>query len=74
MPRPPTIDGTSLVSGLAGVFSGFKERVLDVSARQGVDPRDVFFKLGQRQAVAGQEDLIVDVAVALSARGPVGTQ
>ena len=48
--------------------------MLDVSARQGVDPRDVFFKLGQRQAVAGQEDLIVDVAVALSARGPVGTQ
>lgn len=66
MPAPPTIDSISIVSGLAGVFSGFKNRVLDISAREGVDPRDVFFELGRRQAVAGQEDLIVDVALALS--------
>jgi 4-hydroxy 2-oxovalerate aldolase len=65
MPAPPTIDSISIVSGLAGVFSGFKNRVLDISAREGVDPRDVFFELGRRQAVAGQEDLIVDVALAL---------
>jgi 4-hydroxy 2-oxovalerate aldolase len=68
MPAPPSIDSVSVVSGLAGVFSGFKNRVLDISAREGVDPRDVFFELGRRQAVAGQEDLIVDVALALSAR------
>ncbi|HEY0935230.1 MAG TPA: 4-hydroxy-2-oxovalerate aldolase [Trebonia sp.] len=66
MPAPPKIDSVSVVSGLAGVFSGFKNRVLDISAREGVDPRDVFFELGRRQAVAGQEDLIVDVALALS--------
>jgi 4-hydroxy 2-oxovalerate aldolase len=66
MPAPPTIDSVAVVSGLAGVFSGFKNRVLDISAREGVDPRDVFFELGRRQAVAGQEDLIVDVALALS--------
>jgi 4-hydroxy 2-oxovalerate aldolase len=66
MPAPPSIDSVSIVSGLAGVFSGFKNRVLDISAREGVDPRDVFFELGRRQAVAGQEDLIVDVALALS--------
>ena len=65
MPAPPTIDSVSIVGGLAGVFSGFKNRVLDISAREGVDPRDVFFELGRRQAVAGQEDLIVDVALAL---------
>jgi 4-hydroxy 2-oxovalerate aldolase len=65
MPSPPTIDSVGIVSGLAGVFSGFKNRVLDVSRQQGVDPRDVFFELGRRQAVAGQEDLIVDVAFAL---------
>lgn len=62
MPAPPTVDSVSLVSGLAGVFSGFKAHVLDIAAREGVDPRDVFFELGRRQAVAGQEDLIVDVA------------
>ncbi|MER6581921.1 4-hydroxy-2-oxovalerate aldolase [Nonomuraea sp. NPDC001023] len=65
MPAPPTIDSISIVSGLAGVFSGFKNRVLDVSEREGVDPRDVFFELGRLQAVAGQEDLIVDVALTL---------
>ncbi|WP_409471663.1 4-hydroxy-2-oxovalerate aldolase [Streptomyces sp. HC307] len=65
MPAPPTIDSVAVVSGLAGVFSGFKNRVLDISRREKVDPRDVFFELGRRQAVAGQEDLIVDVALTL---------
>jgi 4-hydroxy 2-oxovalerate aldolase len=68
MPAPPTIDSVSLVSGLAGVFSGFKTPVLDISRREDVDPRDVFFELGRRQAVAGQEDLIVDVALELAGR------
>jgi 4-hydroxy 2-oxovalerate aldolase len=71
MPGPPTIDSVGIVSGLAGVFSGFKNRVLDVSRREGVDPRDVFFELGRRQAVAGQEDLIVDVALSLRGSGAV---
>ncbi|MER7792242.1 4-hydroxy-2-oxovalerate aldolase [Streptomyces sp. NPDC097640] len=68
MPAPPVTGSLSIVSGLAGVFSGFKHQVLDQSARAGVDPRDVFFELGRRQAVAGQEDLIVDVVAELSAR------
>ncbi|MFD5556206.1 4-hydroxy-2-oxovalerate aldolase [Streptomyces sp. NPDC127068] len=65
MPTPPTISSESIVSGLAGVFSGFKTRVQEASRRAGVDPRDVFFELGRRQAVAGQEDLIVDVVMEL---------
>ncbi len=71
MPAPPVIGSLSIVSGLAGVFSGFKNRVLDVSRREGVDPRDVFFELGRRQVIAGQEDLVVDVAQSL--RGATGT-
>jgi 4-hydroxy 2-oxovalerate aldolase len=27
-----------------------------------VDPRDIFFELGRRKAVAGQESLIIEVA------------
>lgn len=69
MPAPPAIDSVAVVSGLAGVFSGFKTRVLDIARREGVDPRDVFFELGKRHAVAGQEDLIVDVALALREPG-----
>ncbi|XVV06119.1 4-hydroxy-2-oxovalerate aldolase [Actinosynnema sp. CA-248983] len=65
MPAPPTTGSSSIVSGLAGVFSGFKHPVLEASARAGVDPRDVFFELGRRQAIAGQEDLIVDVVAHL---------
>lgn len=65
MTRVPTIDSVGVVSGLSGVFSGFRTRVLDIARRERVDPRDVFFELGRRQAVAGQEDLIVDVALGL---------
>ncbi|WP_433400396.1 4-hydroxy-2-oxovalerate aldolase [Streptomyces sp. CA-146814] len=73
MPAPPVIGSLSIVSGLAGVFSGFKHQVLDHAARGGVDPRDVFFELGRRQAIAGQEDLIVDVVAELSTRGSGGS-
>ncbi len=61
MPCPPTIDSVSLMSGLAGVFSGFKLPVLSAAAAAGLDPLDVFVELGRRQAVAGQEDLIPEV-------------
>jgi 4-hydroxy 2-oxovalerate aldolase len=56
------IKSTSIISGLAGVFSGFITHVDRISKQYGVDARDVFFELGKRKAVAGQEDLIIDVA------------
>ncbi len=31
-----------------------------------LDPRDIFFELGRRKVVAGQEDIIIEVALALS--------
>ncbi|MEU5694801.1 4-hydroxy-2-oxovalerate aldolase [Actinosynnema sp. NPDC020468] len=68
MDAPPVTGSLSIVSGLAGVFSGFKHQVLDQSAKAGVDPRDVFFELGRRQAIAGQEDLIADVVAHLRDR------
>ena len=58
----PTIKPTSIVSGLAGVFSGFSKHVDRIAEQYGVDPRDVFFELGRRNAVGGQEDLIIEVA------------
>ncbi len=65
--QPPAIDSVSLVSGLAGVFSGFKNRVLTVARQEGVDPLELFFELGVQQVVAGQEDLVLDVAVQMKA-------
>lgn len=65
---PPTISPISIVSGLAGVFSGFAKHVERIAKEYGVDPRDVFFELGRRKVVAGQEDLIMEVALDLAKR------
>jgi 4-hydroxy 2-oxovalerate aldolase len=64
----PKIKSLSVVSGLAGVFSGFSKPVERISKQYGVDPRDVFFELGRRQVVAGQEDIIIEVAAELSTK------
>jgi 4-hydroxy 2-oxovalerate aldolase len=65
IPANPSISSVSIVSGLAGVFSGFVKQVNKVGEEQGVDPRDIFFELGRRKAVAGQESLIIEVALEL---------
>ncbi|TLM99004.1 MAG: 4-hydroxy-2-oxovalerate aldolase, partial [Actinobacteria bacterium] len=58
----PTTSSTSIVSGLSGVFSGFLRPVTRIASEYDVDPRDVLFELGRRGVVAGQEDLILEVA------------
>jgi len=63
----PYISSTSIVSGMSGVFSGFIKHVNSIGAEYGLDPRDIFFELGRRNAVAGQESLILEVALALKA-------
>ena len=62
----PTISSLSVVSGMSGVFSGFIKHVQRISTQYQVDQRDIFFELGKRNAVGGQEDLIVDVAQELA--------
>ena len=62
------LDSVSIVSGMAGVFSAFKVHVLRAAKEFNVDPRDIFLELGARKAMAGQEDMIVDVAAALRNR------
>lgn len=62
----PESNGITIVSGLAGVFSGFAKPVLRAAAQMHVDPRDVFLELGRRKVVGGQEDLIVSVAADLA--------
>lgn len=65
MPTVPVIKSESIVSGLAGVFSGFSKPVARISGEYGVDQRDVYFALGKRKVVAGQEDLIIEVVLDL---------
>ena len=71
MTRPPTIDRSTLTLGYAGVASTFLLHADRAAARFGVDARDVMVELGRSKAVAGQEDLIIEVAARLSgADGP----
>jgi 4-hydroxy 2-oxovalerate aldolase len=63
MPTVPIIKSESIVSGLAGVFSGFSKHVTRISKEYNVDQRDVWFELGKRKVVAGQEDIIIEVVL-----------
>jgi 4-hydroxy 2-oxovalerate aldolase len=64
----PESNSITIMSGLTGVFSGFSKPVLRAANQMGVDPRDILIELGKRKVVAGQEDLILEVASGLAAR------
>lgn len=65
MKKPQVIDAISLTSSLAGVFSGFAPHAEKAAKRFGVNVRKILMELGKRKVVAGQEDIIVDVAMYL---------
>ena len=67
-PVAASISPMSIVSGLSGVFSGFAKPVAQAAKEYKVDGRDIFFGLGKRNAVAGQESLIFEVARELAAQ------
>lgn len=66
VPAAPRADSLTIASGLAAVFSGFAPHVRRAAACYAVDPRDILSELGRRRVVAGQEDVVVDVAIALA--------
>ena len=66
MPYEPFPNRDSIAIGYAGVYSTFLLHAKRVGERYGVDPREILVELGKRQAVAGQEDWIIDVALELA--------
>ncbi len=59
----PTLIGTSnLISGVYGVCAGFEKHVARAAQTFGVAPRLIWKELARVNAVAGQEDLIIEVA------------
>lgn len=66
MVKPQEINLITLTSGLAGVFSGFAPHAARAAKRFNVDVRDILMELGKRKTVAGQEDIIVEVAAHLA--------
>jgi 4-hydroxy 2-oxovalerate aldolase len=65
-PIPPYVSPTSVISGIAGVVSVFSKQVAAAAEEYKVDPRDIFIELGRRKSVAGQENLIIEVAQELA--------
>ena len=61
----PKITSSSIISGISGVVSVFSKPVARASKKYNVDARDIYIELGRRGAIAGQEDLIIEVAQTL---------
>lgn len=71
MPSPIVINRDNLSSGYAGVYNSFLLHVRHAAEKFGVTVSEIMEELGKRQAVAGQEDWILDVAVKLAEqKGP----
>jgi len=66
MPYQPIPNRDAITIGYAGVYSTFLLHAQRAGERYGIDPRTILTELGRRQAVAGQEDWILDVALELA--------
>lgn len=66
MPYQPIPSREAITIGYAGVYSTFLLHAQRAGERYGIDPRTILMELGRRQAVAGQEDWILDVALELA--------
>lgn len=66
IPSPIIIDRDNLSSGYAGVYNSFLLHVRYAAEKFGVSPSEIMAELGKRQAIAGQEDWILDVAIELA--------
>jgi 4-hydroxy 2-oxovalerate aldolase len=66
MTKPVRIGKVSLTMGYAGVYSSFLLHADRAAEKFGVDARDILVELGKLKLVGGQEDQIVEVAMALA--------
>jgi 4-hydroxy 2-oxovalerate aldolase len=62
----PTISNESIISGLSGIFSGFLKPVKRIAKDLNLNPSDIYRELNRRQIVAGQEDMILEIAEQLA--------
>ena len=65
IPRLPWMDRSSIVQGYAGVYSSFLLHAQRAAERYGVPAYAILERVGEAGYVGGQEDMIIDVALAL---------
>jgi len=68
VPEAPITTPINVLTGLTKLFSGFEKPIIKASKLYGVEYSSLIFELGNRKLVAGQEDLILEVAQKLKNR------
>lgn len=63
--NPPVISPINILTGLKKLFSGFEKPIIKASQLNGIEYSSLIFELGNRKLVAGQEDLIYQIAETL---------
>lgn len=66
LPRPQVADRGAAILGWAGVYSSFLLHAERAAERFDVAVQDILTEAGRRNAVGGQEDLLIDIAAELS--------
>lgn len=66
MPFQPFPNRDAIAIGYAGVYSTFLLHARRAAEHHGLDPREILVELGRRQAVTGQKDGILDVALEIA--------
>lgn len=65
VPRLPMMDRGSIIQGQWGVYNSFLFHAMNAEERYGVPVAEILAEVGRRGYVGGQEDMIIDVALAL---------
>ena len=62
VPNQPNVTPVNVLTGLHRLFSGFEKPIIKAAKLYGIEYSSLIFELGNRKLVAGQEDLILEVA------------
>jgi 4-hydroxy 2-oxovalerate aldolase len=65
VPEIPVANPVNILTGLNKLFSGFEKPIIKASKLYNIEYSSLIFELGNRKLVAGQEDLILEIAQSL---------